>query len=72
MESDKTASKQLEVKYPSEPLKCWAKAKELREQYYKDYVTAHDKGGIRWAGSAANLEPVPAGLGKDTPVVSSV
>lgn len=54
-----------EVKYPSEPLKCWGKAKELRQQYYKNYATAHDKGGIRWSGGAAGLEAVMAGFGRD-------
>ena len=23
------------AKYPTEPLKCWQKAKELREKYYR-------------------------------------
>lgn len=53
------------AKYPTEPLKCWKKAKELRDQYYRNYVTAHERGGIRWSGSAASLDAIPAGLGKD-------
>ena len=55
----------LEAKYPVEPLKCWDKVKELRDKYYRDYVEAHDKGGIRWSGGAWNLEPIPCGFGKD-------
>ncbi len=55
----------LIAKYPTAPLKCWPKVKELRERYYQDYALAHEKGGIRWSGGAANLEPVPAGLGRD-------
>lgn len=53
------------TKYKTEPLKCWPKAKELREEYYREYVTAHEKGGIRWSGGAFGIEAVPAGLGRD-------
>ena len=52
-------------KYPTEPLKCWGKAKELREQYYRNYAEAHDKGGIRWTGGAWSFDAIPAGLGDD-------
>ncbi|HUW65682.1 MAG TPA: benzoyl-CoA reductase, bzd-type, subunit O [Spirochaetia bacterium] len=52
-------------KYPTEPLKCWAKAKELRQQYYMDYKNAHEKGGLRWAGGAWTFDAVPRGLGDD-------
>jgi benzoyl-CoA reductase subunit B len=52
-------------KYPTEPLKCWDRAKELRDNYYRDYVTAHEKGGLRWSGGALGIEAVPAGLGRD-------
>lgn len=54
-----------EAKYPTEPLKLWNKAKELREQYYRNYAEAHDKGGLRWAGGAWTFDAVPAGLGDD-------
>ena len=54
-----------EAKYPTEPLKCWGKVKELRDKYYQDYATAHEKGGIRWSGGACSLEPIPAAFGKD-------
>jgi benzoyl-CoA reductase subunit B len=53
------------TKYPSERLKSWGKAKSLRENYYKDYAEAHDKGGIRWAGGAWSFDAIPAGLGED-------
>ena len=56
---------QLEAKYPTEPLKCWEKAKELRYNYYRDYASAHEKGGIRWSGGAANFPIIPAGFGRD-------
>ena len=51
--------------YPSEPLKCWKKAKELREQYYINFAKAKEKGGLRWSGSAWALDAIPAGLGTD-------
>lgn len=54
-----------EKKYPVEPLKCWAKAKELRQAFYKNFNEAHDKGGLRWMGSAWAFDAVPAGLGRD-------
>ncbi len=53
------------TKYPSERLKSWGKAKTLRENYYKDFAEAHDKGGIRWAGGAWSFDAIPAGLGED-------
>ncbi len=52
-------------RYPTEPLRCWNKAKEIREKYYKDYAAAKEKGGIRWAGGAWSFDAVPAGLGDD-------
>lgn len=52
-------------KYPTEQLKCWKKAKELRDKYYKEYATAHERGGIRWSGSAWAFDAVAAGLGDD-------
>ena len=52
-------------KYPTEPLKLWKKAKELREQYYINYAKAKEKGGLRWSGSAWALDALPAGLGED-------
>ncbi len=53
------------TKYPSERLKSWGKAKTLRENYYRDFAEAHDKGGIRWAGGAWSFDAIPAGLGED-------
>jgi benzoyl-CoA reductase subunit B len=52
-------------KYPTEPLKLWKKAKELREQYYMNYAKAKENGGLRWSGSAWALDALPAGLGED-------
>jgi benzoyl-CoA reductase subunit B len=55
----------MKNKYPTEPLKLWKKAKELREQYYLNYAKAKDNGGLRWSGSAWALDALPAGLGDD-------
>jgi len=51
--------------YPTESLKLWGKAKQLREQYYQNYARAKENGGLRWSGSAWALDAVPAGLGDD-------
>lgn len=53
------------AKYPTEPLRCWAKAKELRKRFYEDFKGAHEKGGIRCVGSAWALDAVTMGLGRD-------
>ena len=55
----------MQNKYPTESLKLWKKAKELREQYYMNYARAKDNGGLRWSGSAWALDALPAGLGED-------
>lgn len=52
-------------RYPTEQLRCWNRAKEIRTNYYKNYAAAKDKGGIRWAGGAWSFDAVPAGLGDD-------
>lgn len=52
-------------KYKTAPLKCWKKAKELREKYYRDYASAHERGGIRWTGGAWSFDAIPYGLGDD-------
>lgn len=49
-------------KYKSEGLKCWKKAKELRQTYYRDYMEAHDKGALRWEGGAWSFDAVPQAL----------
>ncbi|MBW1695703.1 MAG: benzoyl-CoA reductase, bzd-type, subunit O [Deltaproteobacteria bacterium] len=51
--------------YPTEPLKCWQKAKELRKKFYENYMEAGKKGGLRWMGSAWAFDAVPAALGED-------
>ncbi len=53
------------TKYSTERLKCWGKAKSLRENYYKGFAEAHEKGGIRWAGGAWSFDAIPSGLGDD-------
>ncbi|MDA8213296.1 MAG: benzoyl-CoA reductase, bzd-type, subunit O [Clostridia bacterium] len=58
-------------KYPTEPLKLWGKAKEIRDNYYKNYRDAHEKGGLRWVGGAWSFDAVPAGLGRDVSNLTS-
>ena len=62
---------EAEVKYPTEPLKCWNKSKDIRMKYYQDYAEAHDKGGLRWAGGAWTFDAIPAGLGDDVYPITS-
>lgn len=52
------------IKYPTEKLKSWDKAKKIREDYYKNFSNP-DKEGIRWIGGAWSFDAVPAGLGDD-------
>lgn len=52
-------------KYPTAPLKLWKKAKDLREQYYINVAKAHDKGGLRWSGSAWAASAIPTAFGDD-------
>ena len=54
-----------EVRWKSKRLDCWDQAKQLRMDYYKNYAQAHEKRGIRWAGSAWAFGAIPAGLGED-------
>jgi len=51
--------------YPSEPLKCWPKAKELHNKFYRNFAEVKEKGGLRWMGSAWAFDAVPPGLGRD-------
>jgi len=51
--------------YKTKPLDCWQKAKELRQQYFRDYVESKDKGGIRWSGGSLAFGAITAGLGDD-------
>jgi benzoyl-CoA reductase subunit B len=60
-----------EVKYPTEKLKSWNRAKELRLMYYQNYAEAHDKGGLRYGGGAWTFDAVPAGLGEDVYPITS-
>jgi len=62
------ATKQL---YETRKLECWGKAKEIRENYYRDYATAHDRGALRWAGGAWTFGAIPCGLGEDVYSITS-
>ncbi len=58
-------------KFKGEPYKCWKKAKELRLQIYREYAEAHEKGGLRVAGSSWGFIAVPRGLGDDVYYLAS-
>ena len=58
-------------KFKGEPYKCWKKAKELRLQIYREYAEAHEKGGLRVAGSSWGFIAVPKGLGDDVYYLAS-
>lgn len=53
------------TKYPTETLKCWEKAKQLRQEWYREFDEIHEKGGLRVMGSAWAFDAVPLGLGED-------
>lgn len=53
------------AKYPTEPLKFWKKAKQLRDQYYLNYASAHEKGGIRWGAAGWSFDAIPTAFGDD-------
>jgi benzoyl-CoA reductase subunit B len=57
--------------FKTAPLKCWDKAKDIRQRYYRDYAEAHDKGGMRWAGGAWTFGAIPSGLGRDVVSLTS-
>lgn len=48
--------------YQTEPLKCWSKAKKIREDYYANF---RDAKGIKWVGGAWSFSAIPQGLGDD-------
>lgn len=56
--------------YPTEPLKCWPKAKELRQKFYRNFDEIKSRGGIRWMGSAWAPDAVVRGLGQDVHCVT--
>jgi benzoyl-CoA reductase subunit B len=57
--------------YKTRPLKCWNKAKEMRDSFYRRYATIKDQGGIRWAGSAWSFDVLTKGLGDDVANLTS-
>lgn len=50
------------AQYKTKGLDCWNKAKELRQQYYKDYMEAHDRGALRWEGGTWSFDAIPQAL----------
>lgn len=54
----------LDKTYKTKPLDCWRKAKELRQQFYREVATAHDEGKILVSGGSEGMMALPAGLGE--------
>ncbi|MFC2070185.1 2-hydroxyacyl-CoA dehydratase, partial [Chloroflexota bacterium] len=50
-------------RYETRPLDCWEKAKELRQNHYRDVWEAKEKGKILITGAESSFLPLPAGLG---------
>lgn len=51
------------VKYPTKPLECWDKAKELRLSHYADISRAREEGKFLVTGSIDSFISVLAGIG---------
>jgi len=60
-----TADNYGDALYPTEKLRSWEEAKDIRLKFYQNYAEAHDKGGLRYGGGAWTFDAVPAGLGDD-------
>ncbi|MFC1905394.1 2-hydroxyacyl-CoA dehydratase subunit D [Chloroflexota bacterium] len=56
--------------YPTEPIKCWNKAKELRGKYYDSVVKARENGGLIMSGSGSLLASIVQGFGKDVAYIA--
>ena len=51
--------------YPTEKIKCWNKAKEIRTNFYKSIVTAKERGAMLAAGSGGSFQAITKGFGDD-------
>ncbi len=49
--------------YPTRPLICWEKAKELRQKHYEEIIKARDNGVLVVTGSGDAFVPLLAGIG---------
>ncbi|MFZ3172406.1 MAG: benzoyl-CoA reductase, bzd-type, subunit O [Carboxydocellales bacterium] len=52
-------------RYKTEPLQAWTKAKEIRDNYYREYAEAKQNGKLRWSGSGITLCALVKGFGDD-------
>ncbi len=50
-------------KYETRPLSCWGKAKELRYNFFKEFITAREKGKYVSLGGTLWLDSLLAGVG---------
>jgi len=57
--------------YPTEPFKCWGKAKELRQKYYAKYRDAHQHGRLRYMGGAETFDALVAGVDPQAALLTS-
>lgn len=60
-----------EKRWKSKPFETWGRIKEFRQNYYRDYAEAHQKGGLRCVGGAAGMPALVKGLGDDVYFMSS-
>jgi len=51
--------------YPTEPIKCWNWAKELRNKYYDSIAEARQRGSLIMSGSGSLLVSIAQGFGRD-------
>lgn len=56
--------------YPTEPIKCWNWAKELRNKYYNSIAEARQKDGLIMSGSGSLLVSLVQGFGKDVAYIA--
>ena len=52
----------LRTEYPTRPLECWPKMKELRRTLFREYWENQDKGNPLMLGGYGNLSSLPSGV----------
>jgi benzoyl-CoA reductase subunit B len=57
-------------KYPTEPIKCWNRAKEIRGKYYDSIRKARENGGLIMSGSGSLLASIVQGFGRDVAYIA--
>jgi len=54
----------MQTDYPTKPLECWGRMKEIRRQHMKELWQAKERGGVVAIGTAEVFQSLPAGLGE--------